>query len=64
MTRTMISEHVWHESFSSLTNVIDVHIKYLRDKIDKGFSQKLLHTVRGTGYVLKDEHKSTLKTSC
>ena len=53
VTRTMISEHVWHEDFDSFTNVIDVYIKYLRNKIDKGFKKKLIHTIHGTGYTLK-----------
>lgn len=55
LTRTMISEHVWHENFDSLTNVIDVHVKYLRDKINEGSSRKLIHTIRGRGYLLKDD---------
>jgi heavy metal response regulator len=59
VTRTMISEHVWEENFHSLSNVIDVHIKYLRDKIDKGFKKKLLHTIRGTGYILKEADKKS-----
>jgi heavy metal response regulator len=54
VTRTMISEHVWHENFDRMTNVIDVHIKYLRDKINKGAKKKLIHTIRGTGYSLKE----------
>jgi len=54
VTRTMISEHVWNEHFDSFTNVIDVHIRYLRAKIDKGFQRKLIHTIRGSGYILKD----------
>lgn len=53
VTRTMISEHVWNEDFDSFTNVIDVHINYLRNKIDKGFKKKLIHTLRGAGYVIK-----------
>lgn len=53
VTRTMVSEHVWNEDFHSLTNVIDVHIRYLRKKIDDGHEQKLIHTMRGTGYILK-----------
>ena len=53
VTRTMISEHVWNENFDSFTNVIDVYIKYLRNKIDDGFKQKLIHTMRGRGYILK-----------
>lgn len=54
VTRTMISEHVWKEDFNSFTNVIDVHIRYLRNKIDKPYPTKLIHTVRGTGYILKE----------
>ncbi len=54
ITRTMISEHVWHEDFDSLTNVIDVFVKYLRNKIDKGFPKPLIHTIRGSGYCLKE----------
>lgn len=53
VTRTMISEHVWNEDFDSFTNVIDVYINYLRNKIDQGFKKQLLHTIRGTGYILK-----------
>jgi heavy metal response regulator len=54
VTRTMISEHVWNEDFDSFTNVIDVYINYLRNKIDRGFSPPLLHTIRGTGYIMKE----------
>lgn len=53
VTRTMLAEHVWEHDFDPLSNVIDVHIARLRRKIDDGFSPKLLHTVRGSGYVLK-----------
>lgn len=56
LSRTQLSEHVWGE-FDTLTNVIDVYIHRLREKIDEGFSPKLLHTVRGAGYVLKDLHR-------
>ncbi len=55
LTRTMISEHVWDQSFDSYTNVIDVYVNYLRKKIDQGFEPKLIHTVRGVGYVLRVE---------
>lgn len=55
VTRTMISEHVWNIDFDTFTNVIDVYINYLRNKIDSGFKTKLIHTVRGRGYVLKEE---------
>ena len=54
LTRTMISEHVWSIKFDTFTNVIDVYINYLRNKIDKDYPKKLLHTVRGVGYMLKD----------
>jgi heavy metal response regulator len=53
LTRTMISESIWDYHFDSLTNVIDVHVYNLRNKIDKGFRPKLLHTIRGVGYVLE-----------
>jgi heavy metal response regulator len=53
LTRTMITEHVWDYSFDSATNVIDVYVNYLRRKIDVGRERKLIHTVRGVGYVLK-----------
>ncbi len=53
LTRTMIAEHVWDYSFDPGTNVIDVYVNYLRKKIDTGRDRKLLHTVRGVGYVLK-----------
>lgn len=54
VTRTMISEHVWHEDFDSLTNVIDVYMNFLRNKIDKGHKKQLIHTVHGKGYVLRE----------
>ena len=54
ITRTMISEKVFDYHFDTSTNVIDVHVSHLRNKIDKGFEPKLLHTVKGVGYVLED----------
>jgi DNA-binding response OmpR family regulator len=54
VTRTMIIEHVWDIHFDSVSNVVDVHINWLRNKIDKGFSPALIHTVRGVGYMLTD----------
>jgi heavy metal response regulator len=54
VTRTMITEHVWDIDFDTSTNVIDVYINYLRNKIDSGQEKKLIHTVRGRGYLLKD----------
>jgi DNA-binding response OmpR family regulator len=55
VTRPMIAEHVWNLDFDTFTNVIDVYVNYLRNKIDRGFDRKLIHTVRGSGYVLKAE---------
>jgi heavy metal response regulator len=54
VTRTMISESVWDYYCDSLTNVVDVHIYHLRNKIDRGFEPKLLHTIKGVGYVLEN----------
>ncbi|MBV9347677.1 MAG: response regulator transcription factor [Pseudolabrys sp.] len=54
VTRTMLLENVWDYHFDPQTNVIDVHISRLRSKIDKGFAQPLLHTVRGAGYMIRD----------
>jgi hypothetical protein len=55
VTRTMLLENVWDYHFDPQTNVIDVHISRLRSKIDKGFSQPLLHTIRGAGYMIRDD---------
>ncbi|WP_299621583.1 response regulator transcription factor [Pelagibius sp.] len=54
VTRTMLLEHVWNYHFDPQTNVVDVHISRLRQKIDKDFEQSLLHTVRGAGYSLRE----------
>jgi DNA-binding response OmpR family regulator len=53
LTRTMILDHVWHTRFDPQTNVVDVYIHRLRDKVDQGFTTQLIHTIRGVGYVLK-----------
>jgi heavy metal response regulator len=53
MSRTLLAEKVWNETFDSFTNVIDVYVNYLRNKIDRDFSPKLIYTVRGAGYVLR-----------
>ncbi|MFH1416412.1 MAG: response regulator transcription factor, partial [Elusimicrobiota bacterium] len=55
VTRTMLSDHVWNEDFDTFTNIIDVYVNYLRNKIDKKFDKKLIHTIRGTGYILTDK---------
>ncbi|SON54987.1 Transcriptional regulatory protein CusR [Hartmannibacter diazotrophicus] len=54
VTRTMLLEKVWDYHFDPQTNVIDVHISRLRSKIDKGYDQPLLHTIRGAGYMVRD----------
>jgi two-component system OmpR family response regulator len=54
VSKTMIMEHVWDYNFNPQTNVVEARICYLRDKIDKDFDTKLIHTVRGVGYVLKE----------
>jgi len=53
VSKTMIMEHVWDYDFNPQTNVVEARICYLRDKVDKNFDSKLIHTVRGVGYVLK-----------
>ena len=53
VTKTMILEHVWDYSFDPQTNVVDVLVHRLRAKVDKDFDVKLIHTIRGVGYVLK-----------
>ena len=55
LTRTQMIEHVWNYDFDTMTNIIDVYVNYLRKKIDSDREPKLIHTVRGVGYVLKEE---------
>jgi DNA-binding response OmpR family regulator len=52
VTRALIIEHVWDIHFDSISNVVEVHINSLRNKIDRGFAAALIHTVRGVGYML------------
>jgi DNA-binding response OmpR family regulator len=54
LTNALIIEHVWDIHFDSISNVVEVHINSLRNKIDKGFAVPLIHTIRGVGYVLTD----------
>src|ERR1700722_14178128 len=56
LSRTMIVEHVWDQSFEGLTNIVDVYIRQLRAKIDAPFAQNLIHTVRRAGYTLSEEN--------
>ena len=58
VTREMLLEHVWDYDFDGGTNAVDVYIRFLRSKIDEAFDVKLIHTVRGVGYVIKDEKSS------
>ncbi len=55
LSRAVIAQHVWGVGYDTFTNVIDVYVNYLRKKIDEDFEVKLIHTVRGVGYVLKEE---------
>ena len=59
VTRTMLLERVWEVHFDPQTNVIDVHVSRLRNKIDRGFEPTLIHTVRGAGYVLRDPRRTS-----
>ncbi|MBT1071239.1 response regulator transcription factor [Pelotalea chapellei] len=54
LSRAMIAEHVWDYAFDSFTNIIDVYVNYLRKKVDKDYPTKLIHTVRGQGYILRE----------
>lgn len=54
LSRALIAQHVWGVNFDTFTNVIDVYVNYLRKKLDADFEPKLLHTVRGVGYVMKE----------
>jgi two-component system copper resistance phosphate regulon response regulator CusR len=53
-SRTMILNHVWDQSFEGVTNIVDVYVRYLRRKVDEPFQVKLIHTVRGVGYCVRD----------
>ena len=57
LSRAVIAQHVWGLTFDTFTNVIDVYVNYLRRKVDAGFPVKLLHTVRGAGYVLREAER-------
>ncbi len=55
LSRTKIFENIWSYDIETSSNIVDVYISYLRDKIDKRHSQKLIHTIRGAGYILKEQ---------
>jgi DNA-binding response OmpR family regulator len=59
LTRAMIMENVWRTPFSDLTNIVDVYINYLRNKLDRGFDRKLVRTIRGVGYQLGEAPEAT-----
>ena len=54
LSREKIEQHIWNYDYEGSSNLVDVYIRYLRRKIDEGYSPKLIHTVRGAGYVLKE----------
>ncbi len=58
LSRTMIVEHVWDMDYDGLTNIVDVYIRHLRSKIDDKFPVKMIHTVRGIGYMLDTPEKA------
>lgn len=58
LTRAQITDHVWNNEFDYDSNVVDVYIRYLRGKIDKKFEIKLIHTIRGFGYVMRHENEA------
>jgi len=57
LSRTMIIEHVWDQSFDGATNIVDVYVRHLRDKVDDGSEGNLIRTVRGVGYSISDERQ-------
>ena len=58
LSRTMIIDHVWDQSFDGATNIVDVYVRHLRGKVDDGHDKKLIRTVRGVGYKVSDEAES------
>ena len=55
VSRTMIIEHVWDQSFDGATNIVDVYVRHLRNKVDEQHERKLIRTARGVGYAISDE---------
>ncbi|MBS1808630.1 MAG: response regulator transcription factor [Acidobacteria bacterium] len=58
LSRTMIIEHVWDQSFDGATNIVDVYVRHLRNKVDEAHEHKLIRTVRGVGYAISDEEET------
>jgi len=59
-SRTMILNHVWDQSFEGVTNIVDVYVRYLRKKVDEPFPAKLIHTIRGVGYCVREAESDAL----
>jgi DNA-binding response OmpR family regulator len=57
LSRTMIIEHVWDQSFEGLTNIVDVYVRHLRSKVDDPYPRKLIHTIRGGGYCISEDEQ-------
>jgi DNA-binding response OmpR family regulator len=55
LSRTMIIEHIWDQSFDGATNIVDVYVRHLRNKVDEPYENRLIHTIRGVGYMLSSE---------
>ena len=53
LSRNMIIEHVWDQSFDGITNIVDVYVGHLRTKVDEGCTTKMIRTIRGTGYMIR-----------
>ena len=58
LSRTMIIEHVWDQSFEGFTNIVDVYVRHLRSKVDDAHSKKLIRTIRGVGYCINDQEEA------
>jgi DNA-binding response OmpR family regulator len=58
LTKSQIAEHVWNYDFEYNSNIVEVYVRYLRRKMDEEFKNKLIHTIRGGGYVIKDKEKN------
>ena len=58
LSREKLETHIWNYDYQGASNMIDVYIRYLRIKIDKDYKHKLIHTVRGVGYMIKDKEKN------
>ena len=62
LTRDQIENNIWNMDYEGSSNIIDVYIRYLRKKVDDGYDEKLIHTIRGAGYMLKWEDKNKIQS--